>query len=49
MKLSKEQLKGRLKNVANKNTADARVLLRQFMMGVFLKDCQNRNIGIILL
>jgi predicted nucleotidyltransferase component of viral defense system len=37
MKLSKEQLKGRLKNVANKNNADARVLLRQFMMERFLE------------
>lgn len=32
MKLSKEQLKGRLRNVANKNNADARVLLRQFIL-----------------
>lgn len=37
MKLSKEQLKGRLRNVANKNNADARVLLRQFMMERFLE------------
>ena len=37
MKLSKEQLKGRLRNAANKNNADARVLLRQFMMERFLE------------
>ena len=37
MKLSKEQLKDRLRNVANKNNADARVLLRQFMMERFLE------------
>lgn len=37
MKLSKEQLKGRIRNVANKNNADARVLLRQFMMERFLE------------
>ena len=37
MKLSKEQLKGRLRNVANNNNADARVLLRQFMMERFLE------------
>ena len=37
MKISKEQLKGKLKNIANKNNVDARVLLRQFMMERFLE------------
>ena len=37
MKISKEQLKGRLKNIAYKNNVDARVLLRQFMMERFLE------------
>ena len=36
-KLSPEQLKGRLKNIANEKHADARVLLRLFMMERFLK------------
>ena len=37
MRLSKEQLKGRLKNIANQNNADARMLLRQFMLERFLE------------
>ena len=37
MKFTKEQLKGRLKNIANQNDADARVLLRSFMMERFLE------------
>ena len=36
-KLSPEQLKGRLKNIANEKHADARVLLRLFMMERFFK------------
>ena len=37
MRLSSEQLKGRLRNLANKNNADARILLRQYMMERFLE------------
>ena len=37
MALSSEQLKGRLKNVASKNGADARILLRMYMMERFLE------------
>lgn len=37
MKLTREQLKGRLRNIANKSNADARMLLRQFMMERFLE------------
>ena len=35
--LMAEQLKGQLKSLANKNHADARVLLRLFMMERFLE------------
>ena len=37
MDLSGEQLKGRLRNLANKNQSDARILLRQFLMERFLE------------
>lgn len=37
MKLSPAQLKGRIKNIAKVNHADARVLLRLFMMECFLE------------
>lgn len=37
MKLTPEQLKGRIKNLALKNNADARILLRIYMMERFLE------------
>lgn len=41
MKLSPEQLKGRLKNVAKQNKADARTLMRIYMMERFLERVAN--------
>lgn len=37
MALSKEQLKGRIRNVAKENNADARILMRIYMMERFLE------------
>jgi len=37
MKLTQAQLKGRLKNLAQKNQADARILIRIYMMERFLE------------
>lgn len=41
MTLTTEQIKGRLKNLANKNNADARILIRIFMMERFLERLAN--------
>lgn len=41
MTLTTEQIKGRLKNLANKNNADARILIRIFMMERFLERIAN--------
>ena len=38
MRLTSDQVKGRLKSLANKNGADARYLLRGFMMERFLEN-----------
>ena len=37
MKLSQDQLRGRIKNLAQKNNADARILLRLYMIERFLE------------
>ena len=37
MRLSPEQVKGRIKNIAKQNDADARILLRVYMMERFLE------------
>lgn len=37
MKLTQAQLKGRLKSLAQKNHADARILIRMYMMERFLE------------
>ena len=41
MSLTPEQIKGRIKNVAKQNNADARVLLRIYMMERFLERVAN--------
>lgn len=46
MGFTPEQIKGRIKSVAKQNNADARTLMRIYMMSVFWKDWHNQNIGI---
>ena len=41
MSLTPEQIKGRIKNVAKQNNADARILLRIYMMERFLERVAN--------
>ena len=41
MRLSPEQVKGRIKNIAKQNDADARILLRVYMMERFLERVAN--------
>ena len=41
MSLTPEQIKGRIKNVAKQNNADARVLLRIYMMERILERVAN--------
>ena len=41
MRLSPEQVKGRIKNIAKQNNADARILLRVYMMERFLERVAN--------
>ena len=40
MALTGEQVKGRIKNLAKIHKADARVLMRIYMMERFLESCQ---------
>ena len=40
MQLTPEQVKGRIKNVAKENKADARTLMRIYMMERFLEEWQ---------
>lgn len=48
MQLTPEQVKGRIKNVAKENKADARTLMRIYMMERFLRELPIRSIKIIL-
>ena len=41
MQLTPEQVKGRIKNVAKENKADARTLMRIYMMERFLERVSN--------
>lgn len=41
MQLTPEQVKGRIKNVAKENKADARTLMRIYMMERFLERVAN--------
>lgn len=41
MSLTPEKIKGRIKNVAKQNNADARILLRIYMMERFLERVAN--------
>ena len=41
MCLTQEQIKGRLKNIAKENNADARILIRLYMMERFLERIAN--------
>ena len=43
MSLTAEQIKGRIKNIAKQNKADARILLRIYMMERFLERIANSN------
>ncbi|MBQ0059202.1 MAG: hypothetical protein KBS83_04490 [Lachnospiraceae bacterium] len=43
MSLTAEQVKGRIKSLAKKNDADARVLIRIYMMERFLERVAGRN------
>lgn len=45
MGFTPEQIKGRIKSVAKQNNADARTLMRIYMMERFLER-HNQNIGI---
>ena len=46
MQLTPEQVKGRIKNVAKENKADARTLMRIYMMERFLESNGWRSIAV---
>ena len=46
MRFTPAKLKGRIKSLANKNNADARVLLRIYMMERFLEHIHHHRLAL---